>query len=275
MYACRYSAGYGDQTLRFDLRTNSIADDKAPFVSVRRMNNDGNEMEGYAVHLYNDGTLIGKGYDADKAGNKVALPAGMEARGTDWHSYEINVNGYAITVKRDGQEIASWTDTTEAYATGGFAFWGWGHGVYVDNIEYTAIGEIPPAPGRIALNHSSFDLNLDSMFDLPLYVETYYPVSDGTKNTEGCYTEPSSSGKVTWTSSNPEVATVDDEGRVHPKKVGTTTITAQHIDYPGHTATCEITVYQDSACSTFLYVAPDGNDANDGSEAHPFNTKIQ
>ena len=114
MYACRYSAGYGDQTLRFDLRTNSIADDKAPFVSVRRMNNDGNEMEGYAVHLYNDGTLIGKGYDADKAGNKVALPAGMEARGTDWHSYEINVNGYAITVKRDGQEIASWTDTTEA-----------------------------------------------------------------------------------------------------------------------------------------------------------------
>ena len=272
MYACRYSAGYGDQTLRFDLRTNSIADDKAPFVSVRRMNNDGNEMEGYAVHLYNDGTLIGKGYDADKAGNKVALPAGMEARGTDWHSYEINVNGYAITVKRDGQEIASWTDTTEAYATGGFAFWGWGHGVYVDNIEYTAIGEIPPAPGRIALNHSSFDLNLDSMFDLPLYVETYYPVSDGTKNTEGCYTEPSSSGKVTWTSSNPEVATVDDEGRVHPKKVGTTTITAQHIDYPGHTATCEITVYQDSACSTFLYVAPDGNDANDGSEAHPFKT---
>lgn len=127
--------------------------------------------------------------------------------------------------------------------------------------------------GRIALTHSSFDLNLNSMFDLPLYVETYYPVTDsGGKNTEGCYTEPSGSGKVTWTSSDPGVATVDSEGRVHPVSEGTATITAVHEDYDGQTATCEIRVYKDQECNTFFYVSPDGNDSNSGSSDQPLQT---
>lgn len=271
-YGARYSSAYGDQTLKFDLRTDSTSDSEAPFISLRRTNNNGSEKEGYAVKLYNDAVGIGKEYDAEKTENKISFPESVQNRGTGWHTYEISVTDYKVTVKMDGTQIGSWTDETKACATGGFAFWGWRHEVYIDNIEYKATGEIPAAAGRIALNHSEFDLNLNSMFDLPLYVETYYPVGNDNTTGEGCYTEPSNSGKVTWTSSNPGVATVDSRGRVHPVSVGTTTITAVHSDYYGHEATCTVNVYQDSACTNFLYVSPDGNDSNAGTEGAPLKT---
>lgn len=47
---------------------------------------------------------------------------------------------------------------------------------------------------------------------------------------------------IIWTSSNPEIATVDDNGLVTAIKVGTTQITATTVD-GGFTATCEITVH--------------------------------
>ena len=271
-YGARYSSAYGDQTLKFDLRTDSTSDSEAPFISLRRTNNNGSEKEGYTVKLYNDAVGIGKEYDAEKTENKISFPESVQNRGTGWHTYEISVTDYKVTVKMDGTQIGSWTDETKACATGGFAFWGWRHEVYIDNIEYKATGEIPAAAGRIALNHSEFDPNLNSMFDLPLYVETYYPVGNDNTTGEGCYTEPSNSGKVTWTSSNPGVATVDSRGRVHPVSVGTTTITAVHSDYYGHEATCTVNVYQDSACTNFLYVSPDGNDSNAGTEGAPLKT---
>ena len=47
---------------------------------------------------------------------------------------------------------------------------------------------------------------------------------------------------VTWSSSNPKVATIDSKGRVHTKKPGTTTITATAKDGSGVKGTKKITV---------------------------------
>ncbi len=64
----------------------------------------------------------------------------------------------------------------------------------------------------IALNFTSFIIDLSETKQLSV---TYYP-SDATENME-----------VTWTSSNEEVATVDDNGLVTPVSAGTAIITAQ------------------------------------------------
>ena len=113
---------------------------------------------------------------------------------------------------------------------------------------------------RFLLNYQTVDINLADSFDLPLYLTTGY------------YTEPSGTGKITWTSSNPEVATVNEEGKVHAVAEGTATITAVHSEYPGREASCEVTVYQNAECSTFYYVSPDGSDDNPGTEEAPFQT---
>lgn len=47
---------------------------------------------------------------------------------------------------------------------------------------------------------------------------------------------------LSWTSSNPNVATVDNEGNVTPKSLGSTTITATTQDGTELSATCEVTV---------------------------------
>ena len=66
---------------------------------------------------------------------------------------------------------------------------------------------------------------------------------------------------VTWTSSNPAVATVDANGKVHAVAAGTATITAQAGD---KTATCVVTVT----------AAPAGWTANDYNEATWNGTKV-
>ena len=50
--------------------------------------------------------------------------------------------------------------------------------------------------------------------------------------------------KVTWSSSHPSVATVDDSGKITALDSGTTTITVT-TDEGGYTATCVVTVYQE------------------------------
>ncbi len=48
--------------------------------------------------------------------------------------------------------------------------------------------------------------------------------------------------KVTWTSSNSSVATVDSTGKVTAKKAGTATITCKTADGSNKSATCKVTV---------------------------------
>ncbi len=117
-----------------------------------------------------------------------------------------------------------------------------------------------PTADRFALTYEEVDINLDSVYDLPLYLTTGY------------YTEPSASGKITWDSSEKTVATVSPDGHVHALSAGQTTITATHADFPGKSATCKVNVYKNQSCTTFYYVSPNGSDTNPGTEASPFKT---
>ncbi len=58
--------------------------------------------------------------------------------------------------------------------------------------------------------------------------------------------------KVTWTSSNTNVATVDENGKVTAVGAGTATITATAADGSGEFATCEVTVTQISVTGVTL-----------------------
>lgn len=134
-------------------------------------------------------------------------------------------------------------------------------GLLAPSMTFAANGaESNPVAERFVLNYENVDINLDNVYDLPLYLTTGY------------YTEPSASGKITWESSDPTVAEVDENGRVQAIKPGTTTITATHEDYVGKKASCEVTVYENKECSTFYYVSPSGSDSNSGTETEPFQT---
>lgn len=110
------------------------------------------------------------------------------------------------------------------------------------------------------LNYQKVDMDLNHAYPFPLYLTTGY------------YTEPSGSGKITWSSNHGNIATVDCEGRVRAISCGVAEITAVHQDYPGKTAKCTVTVYKNRECSCYYYVSPTGSDENPGTKEAPFAT---
>ncbi|MBQ9363038.1 MAG: CotH kinase family protein [Bacteroidaceae bacterium] len=60
--------------------------------------------------------------------------------------------------------------------------------------------------------------------------------------------------KVSWSSADKNVATVDDEGNVTAQGVGTTTITALAIDGSGQKATCSVTVTRNDPSSDNIVI---------------------
>ncbi|WP_168735616.1 Ig-like domain-containing protein [Cohnella fermenti] len=79
-----------------------------------------------------------------------------------------------------------------------------------------------------------------------------------------------SNRSVAWSSSNPSVASVDEEGRVTATGIGTAEITAETED-GGLTASIEAEVVARTVQAAY-YVSPDGSDSNSGTEALPFRT---
>lgn len=76
---------------------------------------------------------------------------------------------------------------------------------------------------------------------------------------------------ATFTSSNDQVATVDENGFIKAVAPGTATITATtNVSGASASATCTVTV--NNPCEKFFYVAPDGSDNNDGSIDQPWAT---
>ncbi|WP_394925559.1 Ig-like domain-containing protein [uncultured Robinsoniella sp.] len=123
-----------------------------------------------------------------------------------------------------------------------------------------AASESKDVADRFLLNYQEISINMESGYPLPLYLTTGY------------YTEPSGTGKITWSSTDESVATVDGEGRVTAIKPGEATIQAVHKDYAGKTAECKVTVFKSKECETFYFVSPQGSDSNPGTEAQPFQT---
>lgn len=81
----------------------------------------------------------------------------------------------------------------------------------------------------------------------------------------------SSDKTVVWTSSNPAVAQVDAYGEVTGLLEGTAEITATSLANPAAQATGTVQVVNRTVMQA-LYVAPNGNDSNPGTEQSPFRT---
>lgn len=71
---------------------------------------------------------------------------------------------------------------------------------------------------------------------------------------------------VTWSSSNPNVATVSTAGNVVSKSVGTTVITVKIAD-GGHQASCHVTVLEPVVYATSLTITPQALNMNIGESA--------
>lgn len=71
---------------------------------------------------------------------------------------------------------------------------------------------------------------------------------------------------VTWSSSNPNVATVSTAGDVVSKSVGTTVITVKTAD-GGHQASCHVTVLEPVVYATSLTITPQALNMNIGESA--------
>ncbi len=246
-YGCYYPSGLGDQTLEFDLKTDSTTKDEAPFVGLR-IAEGASEDKAYIVHLYNDSITIGKGYE------EIQKQSLSTERGTGWNHYKINVTGFTITVWMNGEEIISWTDPDATYGKGGFTFWGWRHTVLVDNIVYSGLAPDYPMTG-IEIEFANPMLTQGKELQLEASLEP----QDTTE-------------KPVWESSDPEIAAVDANGLVTGKKEGKAVITARNRD--GKISDeFEVTVYAEKKCETFLYVAPNGSDSTGtGTEDQPFQT---
>ena len=103
-----------------------------------------------------------------------------------------------------------------------------------DYINFTV--DLPVHVSDVYLNYLSYGLWEGEEFQLKAYV----------------LPDDADDGRVTWTSSNPEVATVTGTGYVTAKKDGTTVITVTTRD-GGFTASCEVVVATKDPVAAFVY----------------------
>jgi uncharacterized repeat protein (TIGR01451 family) len=106
------------------------------------------------------------------------------------------------------------------------------HSIILDAIDIDSDGELLPYDESITLDKSSMDLNQGDSGQLTATVST------------------TTSAQVTWTSSDPSVATVDSTGKVTAIGPGTATITATTTDGSNLSASCAVNVTANSGGNT-------------------------
>lgn len=136
-----------------------------------------------------------------------------DTKTVDWSSSNTNIATVDATGKVTGVAPGDAIITATPRATG----------VAAATITIHVVSELQ----SISLNKSSLDMAKENSETLTV---TYNP------------TNTTSNKSITWTSSNPSVATVDANGKVTAENYGTTTITATSVAVPTATATCEVTV---------------------------------
>ncbi|WP_127579087.1 Ig-like domain-containing protein [Paenibacillus koleovorans] len=170
----------------------------------------------------------------------VVEPAGATFPKVQWTSS----NPAVLAVDQHGQASALAEGTSVVTATTV-------EGSFTDSVTMTAYVQHPDS---VSLHTSAFTLPVESDYRL---LPTVMP-SD------------SSDKRVTWSSSNPAVATVNEEGLVHGTGLGTAQITVSTVD-GGKTASSTVTVIARNV-QTVYYVSPTGDDSNPGTLAFPFKT---
>ena len=142
-----------------------------------------------------------------------------------------------ITIKKKPEKEAFITVTAK-----------WGDKSGTDYPAVTIKVTTPEPVTDVKLDKTELKLQLN---DLATLTATVAPETAGNK-------------KVIWTSSNKDVATVDDYGKVAAVGVGTATITAASEENPDIKATCEVTV--EPATITKLVFSPSGSIIRSGSD---------
>ena len=158
------------------------------------------------ITLKKNETILGIGYSETL---KYDLPSGLNSSNIVWRSSNAKV----ATVNSSGKvtAIANGTTIITASING-----------YTSTCSITVSSNYIPVNG-VSLNKSNLNMTIGSSETI---INTISPSNASNKD-------------VTWRSSNTSVATIDQNGKITAKKIGTTIITASSS---GYSATCTINV---------------------------------
>ena len=98
--------------------------------------------------------------------------------------------------------------------------------------------------GTLSIAAGDFSTTLVAVSGLALNASTMTLAAGGATGSLAATVSPAGASNqlVAWTSSTPDVASVDQNGTVTPVAAGTATITAKSVDHPAATASCAVTV---------------------------------
>ena len=98
--------------------------------------------------------------------------------------------------------------------------------------------------GTLSIAAGDFSTTLVAVSGLALNASTMTLNTAGATGSLAATVSPAGASNqlVAWTSSTPDVASVDQNGTVTPVAAGTATITAKSVDHPAATASCAVTV---------------------------------
>lgn len=166
-----------------------------------------------------EGLSIEKGKSAQITGQIV--PSDATNKEITWSSENTSI----ATVSTNGTVTGVASGTTKIKAVSGE-----NSSIYKTCLVTVSETSAPIADTKIAVTGISLNQSKATV-----------AIEKSTKLTATVSPGNASNTKVTWTSSDATIATVDEKGNVTGKKVGTTTITAKTED-GGKTATCTVTV---------------------------------
>lgn len=178
-----------------------------------------------------------------------------------WYTMKMELSGKQVTVyfypkgEEAGEPLFQFIDEANSFTFGGIA----PELVYVnlsiDNIKVTEIIRAVPVES-VSLNYTEYSVKKGDTFQLE---GTVLPEKGTNKN-------------LVWSSSDDEIATVDQNGKVTGVGNGTAVITAASEENPEIKAECRVEVFETVTERQEFYVAPDGSDDNMGTIEEPFAT---
>ncbi len=158
-----------------------------------------------------------------------------------WFEAGYYQNYVEVTVD-ESQELTigvRYDDSDDTDPWGGWGGWGrrYDGWLCLDNWTLEREGELVPATS-MTISQTDISINIDDWYQLSATIQP----------------DNASFKRVAWESSDPTVATVDNNGNIHALSRGTTTITATTIDGTNIKAECQITVINNGATKESMII---------------------
>lgn len=217
----------------FDFGDDNVSSADGAITGYYHYYDEGNHW--WIKYQYNDGTQLNYVPDVESCANFVIRLSkeGLEYSLDDGENF---TTGVAKTVPQLASILTRGTSTPfyfgsylKQVSTGTFVY-----------LKVTRAPFVPVAVTSVTLNKSSMDMFTGGHETL---VATINPDNATNK-------------AVSWSSSDPSVASVDDDGKVTAVSAGTATITVTSLSDPSKTATCSVTVANPTGV---VYFAKDGS----------------